>query len=418
MNEFAAYSTVAITLGLVVARPKLGSSYRLTPAAAAFAGVLVMGVLGIVRPVHLVQAAANLWTPFVALASIMVMTEAARRSGLLDWWAAHIEARAVSTSGLFLLVFALGVLTSTAFNNDAAILLLTPVVIALVKRRYPGVPQLVLPFAFAVFMSAGVAALPVSNPMNMVVSEFLKIRFNDYALHMIPVSIAGNVVGFLILRVIFSAQLRQPIGPATQAPMPATPVQRRMMALLGCVLVSYPLFGALGVPVWPVALCGAALSVLLLRGGRSIHPVELVRNGVSWETLGFLLAVLIMSLGLRQVGLVARLEALYAGAGFATVGVVSAIGSALLNNHPMSHLNMMALESGAHSGHLGVFAALIGGDLGPRLLPIGSLAGLLWIEMLRRHGVSVSVGRFVRIGLAVAVPTIAISMLILALFGG
>ncbi|MBS1913665.1 MAG: anion permease [Bacteroidetes bacterium] len=416
MSEFAAYSTVALTLGLVVARPRLGSTYRLTPAAAAFTGVLVMGVLGIVRPEHLVLAATNLWTPFVALASIMVMTEAARRSGLLDWWAAHIESRAASTSRLFLLVFALGVFTSTAFNNDAAILLLTPVVIALVKRRYPDAPQLVLPFAFAVFMSAGVAALPVSNPMNMVVSEFLKIRFNDYALHMIPVSVAGSLVGFLMLRAIFSAQLRRPIEPATRAPMPATRVQRRMMALLGCVLLSYPLLGTLGVHVWPVALCGAILSVLLAREGNGIRPLELVRSGVSWETLAFLLAVLIMSLGLRQVGLVARLETLYSGAGVATVGVVSAIGSALLNNHPMSYLNMMALESGPSSGHLGVFAAMVGGDLGPRLLPIGSLAGLLWIEMLRRHGVNVSVGRFVRIGLAVAVPTIAISLLMLSLF--
>ncbi len=31
--------------------------------------------------------------------------------------------------------------------------------------------------ALAVFMSAGVAALPVSNPMNMVVAEFLGIGF-------------------------------------------------------------------------------------------------------------------------------------------------------------------------------------------------------------------------------------------------
>lgn len=80
------------------------------------------------------------------------------------------------------------VITSTAFNNDAAILLLTPLIITLVRRRYPDRPEMAEPMAFAVFMSAGVAALPVSNPMNMVVAEFMGISFNNYARHMVPIT--------------------------------------------------------------------------------------------------------------------------------------------------------------------------------------------------------------------------------------
>ena len=49
------------------------------------------------------------------------------------------------------------------------------------------------------------------------------------------------------------------------------------------------------------------------------------------------------------------------------VGVGSALGSALVDNHPMSILNMMAL--GAHGGSRPLLAALVGGDIGPRLLP-------------------------------------------------
>ncbi len=416
MNEIAAYSTVAVTLGLVVTRPRFGATFRLTPAMAAFGGVIFMLALGIVRPEHLVLAATNLWSPFVALASVMVMTEVARRTGLLEWWAAVIEARATSTRRLFLLVFGLGILTSTALNNDAAILLLTPVVVILVQRRYPGRIHMVPLFAFAVFMSAGVAALPVSNPMNMVVSEFLKIGFNDYALHMVPVAVAGWIIAYFVLRGMFSESLKVPIE-ATRVVAPRSTAQQRvMMALLACVLVSYPVFGSIGGPVWAVASVGALLSLLLARGPLRANPLEIVRTGVSWETLAFLLGVLVMSFGLREVGLVDRLAALYEGSGIVTIGVASAIGSAVLNNHPMSHLNMMALESATSTGNLGVFAALVGGDLGPRLLPMGSLAGLLWIEMLRRHGVNISVGRFVLIGLVVAVPTIAASLAILSLW--
>ena len=49
------------------------------------------------------------------------------------------------------------------------------------------------------------------------------------------------------------------------------------------------------------------------------------------------MGVLILSMGLFEVGLVDRLTGLYADAGIATVGAVSAVGSAVLNNHPMSH---------------------------------------------------------------------------------
>ncbi len=416
MQETTAYLTVMVTLGLVVARPRIGPTFRITPAISALAGVFFMFALGIVKPEHWVMAVTNLWSPFVALVAIMVITEVARRAGLLEWWASIIESRATSTSRLLVLVFGLGVLTSTAFNNDAAILLLTPVVVALVQHRYPGRPDMVPLFAFAIFMSAGVAALPVSNPMNMVVAEFLHISFNEYARHMIPVAIAGWGIAFLLLRVVFARQVKVPITAATTTVSRSTPVQRMMMVLLLCVLVSYPLFGSLGGPVWAVAGAGALLSLALAGGKMKIRPAELFRTGVSWETLVFLLAVLVMSLGLRDVGLVDRLAALYGETGFVMVGVASAIGSALLNNHPMSHLNMMALESISPANDLGVFAALVGGDLGPRLLPMGSLAGLIWIEMLRRSGVDISVGRFALIGLVIAIPTIAASLLILSFF--
>lgn len=415
MHEVAAYSTVAMTLGLVVARPRVGDSFRLTPAMAAFSGVLIMVVLGIVRPEHWARAATELWSPFVAIASIMVMTEVALRIGLLDWWAARVEARARSTAHLFGLVFALGVVTSATLNNDAAILLLTPLVVALVRRRYPGRPELVVPFAFAVFMSAGVAALPVSNPMNMVVAELSGIGFNEYAARMVPVAIAGWLIAYAVLRRLFARELDdRPDGATAPARRPATRAHALMIALLGGVLVAYSVVGYLGGPVWAVASAGAVLALALGRAHAGLRPARVVREGVSWETLAFLLAVLILAMGLFEVGLVDRLGALYGDAGVGTIGATSALGSAVLNNHPMAYLNMMALD-GAGSGHTGVLAALVGGDLGPRLLPMGSLAGLLWLEMLRRHGVRIGVRQFATVGVLVTLPAIAVSLAILAL---
>jgi arsenical pump membrane protein len=99
----------------------------------------------------------------------------------------------------------------------------------------------------------------------------------------------------------------------------------------------------------------------------------------------------------------------------ALIGVVSAMGSAVLNNHPMAILNALAIQGTGAWTHQQVLAALIGGDLGPRLLPMGSLAGLLWFDSLRRLDVHPGLVRFVRIGVAVTVPALAVSLAVVLL---
>ena len=52
-----------------------------------------------------------------------------------------------------------------------------------------------------------------------------------------------------------------------------------------------------------------------------------------------------------------------------------------------------------------------------RLLPSGSLAGILWMDVLRRHDVDVGVGTFARVGVVLTVPTLLVSILVLWLVG-
>jgi arsenical pump membrane protein len=131
---------------------------------------------------------------------------------------------------------------------------------------------------------------------------------------------------------------------------------------------------------------------------------------VSWDVVVFLAAVFLLAVGLRNVGVVKALSSLYARGGTATIGATSALGSAVLNNHPMAILNVLSLEGARKTD---VLAALVGGDIGPRLFPTGSLAGLLWLESLRRARVDVSVTRFALVGAAVAIPSLVVSLLIL-----
>ena len=365
-----------------------------------------------------------MWRPLVAVASIMVTTAVAQRAGLMDWLAAIVFTRSRGkVTTLFTLVYVLGAGTAAILNNDSAILLLTPLVVALVRRRYPGRPRLVVTFAFVVFMAAGVAPLVVSNPMNMIVAAYAGIDFNRYALRMIPIAVVGWVVGYVALRLLFRRGLGEVAEqrgalPSLTAPAESlrpTRVQLQAMVLVLGVMLAYPIVAYAGGPVWSVALGGALAAVVLARAHRVSTPRAILETGVSWNILGFLVGVSLLGVGMRNAGFVQQLTRLYEDGGPNVIGGLSALGSAIFNNHPMSILNMLALEQVPGGGQTNALAALIGGDIGPRLLPMGSLAGLLWFEQLRRLDVKVSPLRFAAIGAVVTIPTLVVSLAALRL---
>jgi len=101
-----------------------------------------------------------------------------------------------------------------------------------------------------------------------------------------------------------------------------------------------------------------------------------------------------------------------------STGVMAALSSALMNNHPTAYLMAVTI------GDLGVspllqkvlaFAQLIGGDLGPKMLPIGSLAALLWFRILRDHGIQVPYSLYVKIGVPVTLIALFLALSVLAL---
>jgi arsenical pump membrane protein len=185
-----------------------------------------------------------------------------------------------------------------------------------------------------------------------------------------------------------------------------------VVAALAAVLVAYPIVSFLDGPLWAVAVLGAT-ACAVAAGRAGISPVVVAR-GVGWEILPFLAGAVVVADGLARVGAVEVLAGWFRSspAPLPTVAGVAAVGSAVLNNHPMALLDTLAIER-AGGGHPEVLAALVGGDLGPRLLPIGSLAGLLWLAILRQHGVRVSFGQFVRLGLLVTPPALAASLAVL-----
>jgi len=419
----AALGSLFMTVVLVVVRPSLGRFGRLHPVLGALPGVLVMLATGVLAPRDIPRGIGMLWRPLVTIASIMATTSVAHRLGIFDRVTRSIEIRARGpVPHAFKAVYVIGAVTAALFNNDAAVLLLTPIVVPVIRRLYPRrAERLTTPFAFAIFMSAGIAPLCTSNPMNLVVAENAGIGFNAYAIRMVPVALVSSIVSYAGLRFAFRRELDDPTpagGREAGSLADMGQTSRGVLAIVVGMFASYPVLSYFDAPVWIAALAGAvATSGLALRE----HTVGIghVVRGVAWDILLFLFLIFVTALGLENIGVTHAMSAVYGTAsakgldGLTLVGTLSALGSAVVNNHPMAALNALALQkvSGDHAWR--TLAALVGGDLGPRLLPMGSLAGLLWLELMRRLGAEIRTPEFVRVGFLVTLPAIAASLITL-----
>jgi arsenical pump membrane protein len=386
------------------------------PALAGIAGLAVALAGGAADTQDVERAARDLWRPLLAIVSVMVTTACAAELGVFGRVVGWIEPRTRGpVKHAFRLVFVMSAIAAAVLSNDAAVLLLTPLVIELLRSVYPKRnPKFVLPFAFAVFVAAGVAPLPTSNPMNLVVASRAGIGLNTYASYMLPIALAGWLVAYAVLAWYF----REPLTDDAPALGPAPPrvvlgtAGRIVFAVAAASIASYPVMAALGRPLWVVATTAGA--ICLAAAVASGVEVRRIARGVSWELLPFLFSALVIALALSRAGAIDSLAALFRDtpAPHATIGAIAAAGSAVLNNHPMSLLDSVAL-AGRPTTH--VLAALVGGDLGPRFLPTGSLAGIMWLHALRRQNVHVRLRDFVKVGALVTIPTLIVSLGLLAL---
>lgn len=429
MTQAAALSIIAVTVGLSLWRPKIGR-VRIHHGSAAVLGAGLTLLLGVGPPDLLVTAARLLAAPVVTIVSLMVLTQIAERAGLFALLGATLARRAHGSGRrLFVYLFFAGVLVGTVFTNDAAVLIFTPIVFGLVEQIGGRTwrPESKLPFYFAVLYIANlVGALVIANPINLVVSNLLGIGFVEFAGWMALPAAVSIGVSFAGLWLYFRTRIPHEFAIA----MPEDRQSRLDSVQTLCALaMSLTLLGffaepLIGVPTWLVALAGAAALLLLHTTLGRGKPGPVLR-GVGWDVIVFMCGMFVIGLGLRHVGITHWLggwieqlsgESLAFRRMF--VGLLAGTCSAVINNHPTADLMAFTIQDFAlplHEEKLLAFAALIGGDLGPKMLPIGSLAALIWFRLLRDRGVEVPYALYIRIGVPVTLAALVASLLALEL---
>jgi len=424
-----ALSILLLTLVLALARPSIGG-FRFEHGSAATLGAALMLLTGLVPYDLALNTLRMLAYPLLTIISLMVITIVAEKAGLLDW-----ITRAVLRAGrgrgmrLFTLIFFTGAGVGMVFTNDAAILIFTPLVYAMVEEIADDGWTLAhkLPFYFAVLYVGNLAgAFIISNPINIIVASFFDIGFLEYTLWMFLPAVASIVVSYTGLRIAFRGKI-----PATyrmpdndqQASRPS-PMTLASAAVLILTLVGFFIQGLTGVPIAVVAAAGALILLALHRArGHSVGPVI---GQVGWDVIVFVVGIFLVAMGVRNAGLTHMMGDLIVLFGdwirddsllFSTA-LLSGMCSSLINNHPTAGLMIWVVQDfdlPRLQTNLMVYAALIGGDLGPKMLPIGSLAALMWFRILRARGVEVSYWLYVKIGVPVTLTAIVLAVAVLQL---
>lgn len=327
-----------------------------------------------------------------------------------------IERSDGSQKKLFFCLYALVSILTVFTSNDIVVLTFTPFICCFCKEeRVSPVPYLVGEFVAANTWSM---ALIIGNPTNIYLASASGIGFFEYFSKMwLPTLLAGLVV-LAGLWLLFKKELEKPVSPdPANVEIPDKGLLIiGIIHLIACV-VALALSSYLAFSMWLAAvafaasllICTAIYAIIKKRGADSAKLVGRSLKRAPWELVPFVLSMFLIVLSLQKYGITEKIAAVLNGKGdFIKYGAASFLASNVINNIPMSVFFGGVLESGASLQS--VYGAVIGSNLGAFLTPIGALAGIMWMGLLKKYGVDFSFRRFVFYGGLLSVPALAAAL--------
>lgn len=403
------------TLALVLKRPR-GTHEALWTTL----GALAMLVLGLVSPRDVVSVAESGKEALLFLLALLLLSALLEKSGFFEWAAVH-AARAARGDGraLYRNVFILGALITAALSLDTTAVILTPLVLAFVRRlRLPARPYV---FACAFIANTASLPLPVSNLTNLLFASTFHFSFHAYAARMILPQLVALAANYALFRRAFRDELPPRFDPA-ELPDPESVVPHRgyfraATAALGVVLIGY--FVAPHYGVTPYAIAFALAAPLFVYAFASKQASLALFRELSWGVFPFVLGLFVVvravdKLGLTEIAaawlththLAAPLDVLVpAGA--------TAVASNLINNLPAALLARGVLTA-AHAPDPSVYGALLGANIGPNITIFGSLATILVLSEARKKGEDLGGMDILRVGIVVTPLVLLAASLVLS----
>lgn len=404
---------------LVVARPR-----HLSIAIPPIIGAIILIFLGIIGEHDILYVVGIVWNATITLIAIIFLSLILDEIGFFRYIAIRITfySRGV-VKRLFILIVLLTSIVTALFSNDGSIVVMTPIMYAILRET--GAPRKVyVPFLVSVGFVADATSLPfsISNLVNIISVGFFSIPFTEYARVMIIPDIVAIVSSTLILYLLFRHTFQDNIS-LENLPRPIDVVRDRRLLRVAffvviLLIVLYAITGLFLVPISVIAVPGVALFYLYARRRTAIPGKKLVFN-TPWEIIFFALGLFIVVYALSKNGLVEALASamsyfstLYLPFRMIIEAFLFSFLASVMNNLPsVITVNLTLIHM--HESSL-VYLNVLANDIGTKFTPIGSLATLLWMNILRQKGEKgITYRYFIKVGIIVTPPVLVLSVITL-----
>lgn len=320
---------------------------------------------------------------------------------------------------LFLMVSVLTVFTS----NDIVILTFTLFICYFSKAtKINPIPFLVMEFVCANTCSM---FLIIGNPTNIYIATAFEIGFFEYFKVMLLPTLTASCVALLLLLLIFKKQLDKPIEIRNYE---TKQLKNKSLSIISiCHLLICTILLALSsyvnLDMWLITLvfCLSLTLILIifyLKNKTNDYIIKVYKRLP--YTLGiFVLSMFTIVLALDHYNVTKIFYEAFTNISDNKIintfifGISSTVCDNIINNIPMSLFFTSILSNSQELNSLSVFATIIGSNIGAFLTPIGALAGMMWMNILKEQKVKFNFLDFTKYGIILTFPILISSLLVL-----
>ena len=323
---------------------------------------------------------------------------------------------------LFLVLYALTSVLTIFTSNDVVILTMTPFICFFAKRsKINPIPYLVGEFVAANTWSL---MFVIGNPTNIYLATSSGITFVDYFKVMSIPTLVGGVFELILLLLIFHKPLKQPLmeNEMIYTIEDKVPVIVGVVDLLIC-LTFLIVSNYLHLEMWYIAaICALSLLIFVLVYSifkkKTFEQVVETLKRLPYQLIPFFLSMFVIVVGLKYQGINQHFADFLGNNNTIWVyGYTSFLTSNLINNIPMSILFTDLTSQLLETEFLkGVYASIIGSNIGAFLTPIGALAGIMFSGLVNDNNVRFTFIDFIKYGTIISIPVITVILGMLVLF--
>ncbi|WP_405651714.1 ArsB/NhaD family transporter [Streptomyces sp. NBC_01386] len=420
MNDWQSWAAIVVFVGAYA----LIISEKIHRVAAALGGAALMLAIGATddKSAFYSTDSGIDWNVIFLLMGMMMIVGVLKKTGMFEYLAIWAVKRArAKPFRVMVMLIVITAIASALLDNVTTVLLVAPVTLLVCERlALPAAPFLIA----EVFASnIGGTATLVGDPPNIIIASRAGLTFNDFLVHLAPLSALLTVVLVLLCRVMFRKTFVYDEERAAEimALEEREAIKNPRLMVQGLVVLALVVAGFVLHPVVHyapsiVALLGAGLLI-------AVSTVETgeVLNEVEWPTLAFFAGLFIMIGGLIETGVISEISKALAdviggselGGSMALLGA-SAVLSGIIDNIPyvatMAPITAdLVHDMGGAGDHVMWWALALGADLGGNATAIGASANVVVLGIAERSRQPISFWQFTKYGLIVTAVTVTIS---------